>query len=179
MAADPTSPVSPDEAAALFNDLKELPALVLAVSGGPDSTALMLLAARWAKSLARGPKLIAVTIDHGLRPEAKEEARAVAKLARKLGIAHRTVRWAGKKPATGLQQAARAARYSLLAKAARKAGASAILTAHTLDDQAETVLIRLTRGSGLTGLAGMRRMGPVPGSDRLTLVRPLLGVPKS
>src|SRR5690348_16005595 len=98
MAADRDVPVSPAEAAALFHDLQNLPALVLAVSGGPDSTALMLLAARWRKSLARGPKLLAVTVDHGLRTEAKEEARAVGKLARKLGIAHRTLRWTGKKP---------------------------------------------------------------------------------
>ena len=179
MAADPTSPIPPDEAAALFQDLQSLPAAVLAVSGGPDSTALMLLAARWRKSLGRGPKLLAVTIDHGLRPESKDEARAVAKLARKLGIAHRTLRWAGKKPGTGLQEAARAARYSLLADAAKRVGAPAIVTAHTLDDQAETVLIRLMRGSGLTGLAGMRRTSPVPGSEWLTLLRPLLGIPKS
>jgi tRNA(Ile)-lysidine synthase len=178
MPADPKSPVSPDEAAALFHDLQNLSALVLAVSGGPDSTALMLLAARWRKSLARGPKLIAVTVDHGLRPESKDEARAVAALARKLGIAHRTVRWTGRKSSTGLQQAARTARYRLLAEAARKAGASAILTAHTLDDQAETVLIRLTRGSGLTGLAGMRRSRPVTEAG-LSLVRPLLTIPKS
>jgi tRNA(Ile)-lysidine synthase len=179
MAADPTSPVSPDEAAALFRDLQNLPALVLAVSGGPDSTALMLLAARWRKSLARGPKLLAVTVDHGLRPESKDEAKAVASLARKLGIVHRTLRWTGKKPVTGLQEAARAARYKLLADAAKRAGAPAVLTAHTLDDQAETVLIRLTRGSGLTGLAGMRRTSPVPGSNQITLVRPLLGIAKS
>jgi tRNA(Ile)-lysidine synthase len=70
-------------------------------------------------------------------------------------------------------------RYRLLAEAARRAGASAIVTAHTLDDQAETVLFRLARGSGLTGLAGMRRSGPVPGADKLTLIRPLLGVAKS
>src|SRR4051812_3861113 len=116
MAADRDVPLSPAEAVALFGDLQKLPALVLAVSGGPDSTALMLLAARWRKSLARGPKLVAVTIDHGLRPEAKQEAKAVGKLARKLGIAHRTVRWTGKKPSTGLQEAARAARYRLLAE---------------------------------------------------------------
>jgi tRNA(Ile)-lysidine synthase len=162
MAADRDVPISPAETAALFHDLQKLPAVVVAVSGGPDSTALMLLAARWRKSLARGPKLIAVTVDHGLRPEARDEARAVADLARKLGVAHRSLRWMGRKPSTGLQEAARAARYRLLAEAARKAGASTILTAHTLDDQAETVLIRLTRGSGLTGLAGMRRARPLP-----------------
>lgn len=182
--------VSGAEAASLFEDFASFPALVLAVSGGPDSTALMVLAARWRKARRTGPALIAVTVDHALRKESVGEARAVAKLARQLGIVHRTVRWTGAKPKTGLPQAARRARYRLLAAAARKAGAPAILTAHTLDDQAETVLIRMSRGSGLTGLAGMKRLSAVPGheregqsaalrNDRLVLVRPLLGIPKA
>ena len=153
-----TSPVSATEAKALFSDLGHLPALVLAVSGGPDSTALMVLTARWRQSLKVKPALIAVTVDHGLRKEAKHEAAAVGRLARKLGLAHRTLRWTGAKRKTGLQQAARAARYRLLADAARKLKASHILTAHTLDDQAETVLIRMSRGSGVTGLAAMQRV---------------------
>jgi len=155
--------------------------LVLAVSGGPDSTALMVLAARWRQSLKSKPKLIAVTIDHGLRKESKREAAGVARLARKLGIAHRTLRWRGAKPATGLQQAARNARYSLLAKAARAAGAAHVLTAHTRDDQAETVLIRMSRGSGMSGLAAMSRFAILPGSGdgQLRLVRPLLAIPKA
>ena len=178
MAAD--TAISPAEAAALFQDLEPLPAVLLAISGGPDSTALMLLAARWRTGLAHGPKLFAATIDHGLRPEAAAEARKVARLARKLGIAHRTLRWTGRKPAAGLQEAARNARYRLLAKAARELGAPAIITAHTLDDQAETVLIRMTRGSGMSGLAGMRRVAVVPGGgNKLTLVRPLLQLAKS
>jgi tRNA(Ile)-lysidine synthase len=176
-----TTPVSATEAKSLFFDLEKFPALLLAVSGGPDSIALMLLAARWRKSLKRKPELIVATVDHGLRPEAKQEAAAVAKLARKLGLAHRTLRWSGKKPATGLQQAARLARYGLLADAARKAGASHILTAHTLDDQAETVLIRMSRGSGITGLAAMARETAVPGNGRgdIKLVRPLLDIAKA
>ena len=176
-----TKPVSATEAQSLFSDLDRLPALLLAVSGGPDSTALMLLAARWRKTLTTKPKLIAVTVDHGLRAESKREAAAVARLARKLGIAHRTVRWNGVKPTTGLQEAARAARYRLLAAAARKAGASHILTAHTRDDQAETVLIRMSRGSGIAGLAAMARLSSVPGDaeGQIKLVRPLLDIPKA
>jgi tRNA(Ile)-lysidine synthase len=169
------------EAKSFFSDLKDIPVLVLAVSGGPDSTALMVLAARWRKSLKNGPKLIAVTVDHALRPESKREAANVARLARKLGIAHRTLRWTGTKPKTGLQQAARTARYRLLGEAARKAGAAHILTAHTLDDQAETVMIRMMRGSGLTGLGAMQRVTALAGQKayEFALVRPLLGVAKA
>jgi tRNA(Ile)-lysidine synthase len=187
--------VTDAEADALFADLIDQPALVLAVSGGPDSTALMWLAARWRKRRRRGPKLVAVTVDHGLRPEARREAAAVKRLARRLGIPHRTLRWTGAKPATGLQEAARAARYRLIAAAADRAHATCVLTAHTLDDQAETILFRMARGSGLTGLAGMARMRPLlmpaaqpsavrrrgkpePGAS-LFLVRPLLDVAKA
>jgi tRNA(Ile)-lysidine synthase len=140
----------------------------------------MVLAARWRNALKTRPKLIAVTVDHGLRKEAKREAAGVAKLARKLGIAHRTLRWTGRKPTTGFQQAARAARYRLLVEVARKERATDILTAHTLDDQAETVLIRLARGSGLRGLAAMQKVSRLDRDDpALQLVRPLLDIAKT
>jgi tRNA(Ile)-lysidine synthase len=173
--------VSDGEASALFRGLESLPGLVLAVSGGPDSTALLVLAARWAKRRKRGPKLIAVTIDHGLRPEAAREAATVKRLSRRLGVAHRTLRWGGDKPKTGLQEAARLARYRLLAQAAVRAGYEHVLTAHTLDDQAETVLFRLARGSGVFGLAGMARAAPLPAGSAgaIFLVRPLLHLPKA
>jgi tRNA(Ile)-lysidine synthase len=181
MPADKILPVSATDAKSLFDDLRTLPALVLAVSGGPDSTALMVLAARWRAARKTGPQLIVVTVDHGLRQDSKAEAQAVGRLARQLGLTHRTLRWTGIKPKTGLPQAARAARYRLLAQAARKAGASHILAAHTLDDQAETVMIRMTRGSGVTGLAAMARMSALPGDGAggCKLVRPLLDIPKA
>jgi tRNA(Ile)-lysidine synthase len=172
-------PVSRAEAAALFADLQSCNALVLAVSGGPDSTALALLAAGWRAQLEHGPRLVAVTIDHGLRPESADEAKAVKRFAQVLGIEHRIRRWTGQKPATGIQTAARQARYALLAAVSRKVGARYVLTAHTRDDQAETVLIRLSRGSGLGGLAGMSRLSPLPGDREITLVRPFLGLPKA
>jgi tRNA(Ile)-lysidine synthase len=172
------SAISSTEAKSLFSDFARLPALVLAVSGGPDSTALMVLAARWRHALKAGPKLIAVTVDHGLRAESKREAANVGRLARKLKMSHRTLRWTGKKPKTGLPQAARVARYSLLAQAARKAGASHILTAHTLDDQAETVIIRMSRGSGVTGLGAMASVTNLAGESGIKLARPLLGIAK-
>jgi tRNA(Ile)-lysidine synthase len=170
------------EANTLFRPLVRTFSLVLAVSGGPDSTALMFLVARWAAALkTRCPKLLAITVDHGVRPESANEANAVKRLARQLGVTHRTLRWEGAKPKTGLQQAARAARYRLLAATARTAKADCVLTAHTLDDQAETVLIRMSRGSGLSGLCAMADASPMPtnGDPAVTLVRPLLGVPKA
>jgi tRNA(Ile)-lysidine synthase len=173
--------VAADEASALFRGLEHLPGLVLAVSGGPDSTALLVLATRWAKTLKRAPKLLAVTVDHGLRPEAAREAATVKRLAQKLGIAHRTLHWRGNKPRSGLQEAARTARYQLLAQAASRSGFGHILTAHTLDDQAETVLFRLARGSGIFGLTGMAHAAPLPldGVREIFLVRPLLHVAKA
>ncbi len=179
MPTQKAAPVSAREARSLFANLGHWPELVLAVSGGPDSTALMVLAARWRRGLKRKPRLIAVTVDHGLRAESKREAAAVKRQAKALGLEHRTLHWRGPKPATGLQQAARTERYRLLAQAARRAGAGAILTAHTLDDQAETVLIRLSRGSGLTGLQAMQRMTVVPKHEQVHLFRPLLDIPKA
>jgi tRNA(Ile)-lysidine synthase len=126
--------------------------------------------------MRRGPRLIAVTIDHGLRPEAAREAREVKRLAKTLDLPHRTLRWSGAKPKTGLPAAAREARYRLLAKAARATGATHVLTAHTRDDQAETLLMRVGRGSGIAGLAAMARQSQ---RDGVTLVRPLLDIPKA
>jgi tRNA(Ile)-lysidine synthase len=178
-------PLRAEEAGALFEGLEGLRGLVLAISGGPDSTALLVIGARWVERLKKQkkktPALIAVTVDHGLRRESSREALAVKRLARALGVPHRTLRWRGRKPKTGLQEAARTARYRLLADAAERGGYAHILTAHTLDDQAETVLFRLARGSGLTGLAGMARVSPLAAAGRreIFLVRPFLHIPKA
>src|SRR5258708_20960434 len=153
--------VSDAEAEALFADIAAEPALVLAISGGPDSTALLYLMARWRAVRQPAPHLLAVSIDHGLRPEARNEAAGVKRLCEKLGVEQRTMRWIGAKPSTGIQEAARVARYRLLCAAAHRAKAHCILTAHTLDDQAETVLFRMARGSGLAGICGMARSVPI------------------
>ena len=108
--------------------------------------------------------------------EAAREARDVKRLARSLDLPHRTLRWTGAKPKTGLPAAARSARYRLLAQAARQSHATHILTAHTRDDQAETLLMRLLRGSGIAGLAAMARESE---RDGLRLARPFLDVSKS
>jgi tRNA(Ile)-lysidine synthase len=172
-------PISEREARSLFAGLEDARGIVLAVSGGPDSTALLWLAARWAKRSRQAPKLLAVTVDHGLRADSAREARNVKRLARQLGVPHRTLRWRGTKPATGIQEAARAARYRLLGEAAARAGLAHIVTAHTLDDQAETVLFRLARGSGIAGLGAMHGITPLNAADdQITLVRPLLDIPK-
>lgn len=175
-AADDDAPVTATEARALFAEFRSVPMLVLAVSGGPDSMALMWLAARWRRALRSGPRLVAVTVDHGLRPESAAEARAVKALARSLDVEHRTLRWRGDKPQTGLPSAARTARYGLLGRLARGHGPAPILTGHTRDDQAETVLMRLSRGSGLAGLSGMAARVT---RDGLVIARPLLELPKS
>lgn len=168
------------EADVLFSGLVDAGGLLLAVSGGPDSLALLHLAARWrATGLARGaarPALFVAVVDHGLRPEAAAEARAVMELCEKAGLPGAILTWQGDKPASGVQEAARTARYALLFGHARSVGATHILTAHHADDLAETILMRLCAGSGLAGLAGI---APLSQRDGLWLARPLLDLPKA
>lgn len=172
-------PIADQELAGLFRDLAGVP-LLLAVSGGADSMALMHLVADWHATrspAAAGLALpLVATVDHGLRPESAGEAEFVAGEAARRGLPHATLSWQGDKPASGLQAAARDARYRLLLDHARQVGAGALVLAHTCDDQAETLLMRLARGSGLDGLAAMR---PRSQRDGLAIVRPLLGVAKS
>lgn len=170
-----SEPLTAADAALLFRPLADERGLVVAVSGGPDSVALLVLLAEWS-SRDRPPDLLAVTVDHGLRPEAADEALMVGRLCADLGVAHRTKHWSGHKPQTALQEKARAARYALLAEEARAFGATAIVTAHTADDQAETMLMRMAAGSGLSGLAGM---APRSTANGIMLARPLLGIEKS
>jgi len=173
-----TSPVAPpltdDGLLALFMPLAGATTVLAAVSGGSDSMAMMHLLARWT-TLRRVPVLVA-TVDHALRPESPDEAAFVGREAARLGLPHRILPWTGLKPATGLQAAAREARYRLLAAHAHESGASHLATAHTLDDQAETVLMRMAHGSGVAGLSGMRRERDLSG---IRHVRPLLGLAKA
>lgn len=147
----------------------------IAVSGGGDSIALMHLLARWAKKTGKTAPLVLV-VDHGLRPEAAKEARTVVKAARALGLEAVALRWKGA-PAKGIEAAAREARYRLMGETLRRRKLATLYVGHTEDDQAETFLLRLARGSGIDGLAGMRALAPwpQPGFAGLAVARPLLG----
>lgn len=178
----PGEPLSPEEAERLLAPLGQYRAVILAVSGGPDSMALMHLAAEWHARNQPSCHLLVVTVDHGLRAESAHEAAAVADTAAALGLEHRTQFWEGEKPGSGVPSAARAARYNLLegiALALSPNGRAAVVTAHTQNDQAETLLMRLMRGSGLEGLAAMAPVRPMRTGSRADLLRPLLDVPKS
>lgn len=150
------------------------PHIAVAVSGGADSLTLVLLLHDWAAGM--GGRITGLTVDHGLRPEAAAEAAVVERRLRALGIEHRTLRWRGRPATGGLQAAARAARYDLLMAWCRDNACLHLVTAHHLDDQAETVLLRLAHGSGLDGLAAM---APVVERTDVRILRPLLGLERA
>lgn len=164
-----TAPHRPSDASPLLAAIPDGARIGLAVSGGPDSLALLLLAAA-----ERPGQVRAATVDHGLRTGARAEAEAVARICAERDIPHDilTVDVAG-----SLQAAARTARYSALAGWCQAHGLGYLATAHHLDDQAETVLMRLARGAGLAGLSGIRAERPLAPGVRL--VRPLLGLRKA
>jgi tRNA(Ile)-lysidine synthase len=159
-----------------FSPLERYPLAALAVSGGPDSIALMHLACRWAHLASSPLSIMVLTVDHGLRPESRVEAEFVCAQAERLGLPHTILSWTGEKPKTGIQAAARRARYDLMTAHCRARNIGCLVTAHTADDQAETFLMRLRRGSGLDGLAAMAVVSEHGG---LPIVRPLLGLPKA
>lgn len=177
-----------DRLDALFGRFAQETHLCVAVSGGPDSTALMCLLADWRNQRRAkeefSPQIDVITVDHGLRPEASLEARAVGEAARKKGFAHHLLVWRGEKPRANIQATARAARYRLMAEQALALGSQMLLVAHTQDDQAETLLLRLARGSGVDGLCAMRPLSPLDGlfldeRSAVLIARPLLHVSKS
>jgi tRNA(Ile)-lysidine synthase len=147
------------------------PFLAVAVSGGPDSLALALLADRWSRS--RGGEICALTVNHQLRPESGHEARTVNVWMSARSIRHEVLIWSGEKPRTGIQEVARDARYRLLAGWCRANGCLHLLTAHHSDDQIETHLIRHRAHGGPDGLAGMSAIREFPDCR---LLRPFLGV---
>jgi tRNA(Ile)-lysidine synthase len=179
-APDGGRPVGDDEADAAFAPLLARSRVALAVSGGADSTALLLLAAAWRARRADAPELHVLTVNHGLRAASVGETREVERLARKLGLPCHVLAWSGEKPRANRQAAARAARKDLCVEACHALGAETLVLAHHLDDQAETFLLRLARGSGVYGLAAMARTGCWTSGDRraVEVFRPLLAVPR-
>ncbi len=155
-------------------------AIAIGVSGGADSMALARILALWSKDTGAGAGVgvHVLSVDHGLRAEAAGEVAYVADVVAGWGgdgVVHQALRWEGEKPDSGVQEAARSARYDLMVEYCAAHGISYLFLAHHLDDQAETLLFRLAKGSGLNGLAGM---APEQERGGLTLVRPLLDVPK-
>ncbi len=148
--------------------------LALAVSGGPDSMALALCAQAWAET--QGVKLVAFTVDHALRPESAAEARQVQHWLQAHGLEHHILHWEHPPILQAIQHQARTARYGLLASACQAYNINHLALGHQLEDQAETVLLRFAKGSGIDGLGAMR---PVTPHDGIILLRPLLDVPKA
>lgn len=158
--------------------LPEMPAgsvVAAGVSGGPDSMAMLWLLGHWAKP--RGVSIHAYTVDHGLRADSAQEAARVGDWIKGWPqVTHRILQWDGDKPGSRILEEARGARYALMAEAMHETGAKYLFIAHHRDDQAETVLIRLAKGSGLDGLAAMRPVQPMQGG--IILLRPLLEASK-
>lgn len=174
--AEPVAPLNACAFAAAMTALgpfEARPALAVAVSGGADSTALCLLAKDWAD--ARGGSVLALIVDHGLRPGSGEEARRTAARLFALGITSEILAWAGEKPTSAIQAKARQARHRLLADRCRERGLLHLLVGHHRDDQVETLLLRAASGSGGAGLAGM---SPLVETGAVRVLRPLLAVPK-
>jgi tRNA(Ile)-lysidine synthase len=154
--------------------------VIVAVSGGADSVALLLALSELLKTKRLAVQLTVAHLDHGLRgTESAEDARWVGALAGELGfkfeLGRSSVKERAAKARDNLEQAARRARYEFLEDVAEKCGAHLVITAHTMDDQAETVLMRLLRGSGAEGLSGMERVRALSEGSRILLARPLLG----
>jgi tRNA(Ile)-lysidine synthase len=143
--------------------------LAVAVSGGSDSMALLRLAHLWAKP--QGIQISALTVDHGFRPEAVGEAAKVRGWAQSLGVPHQILVWQGEKPKTGLQAKARAARYGLMSAWCRAHEVDGLMTGHTMNDQAETVVMRMKRTNSPDSIAAIR---PVMDWEGIKILRPLL-----
>lgn len=163
---------SDDDLRGLFRDLSPDTPAALAVSGGSDSMALLVLAVRWAAQ--HGVRLLVLTVDHGLRAGSAGEAAFVKQFCESLGMEHVTLVWSDAETSSGnLPDKARSARYSMMMAECIRHGIETLVTGHTRDDQAETVLMRLGRGSGVDGLAGMRRVSHLWAGR---VLRPLLDV---
>jgi tRNA(Ile)-lysidine synthase len=154
----------------IFSKLNNLDRIAVAVSGGSDSVAMLCMVHTWARPSLR---IDVLTVDHGLRLEAAAEAKQVARWCAELGVSHTVLKWNGPKPSSGVQAKARQARYDLMTGWCLANGVDALLTAHTADDQAETVLMRSARTGSVKSLAGI---WPERDWNGIRLLRPLLGL---
>jgi tRNA(Ile)-lysidine synthase len=171
------TPITSGEARAAFAPLIRFPRLALAVSGGADSMALLHLVVRWRAEDALKGEVTVLTVDHGLRASSREEAAMVGRMAASLGLPHATLTWMrDERHSGGLQERARQGRYDLMAAYCQAHDVPALVTAHHLDDQAETFLMRLKRGSGLDGLAAIPEESAWSG---VAVLRPLINIPKA
>ena len=158
------------KAMAALAPFETCPRLAVALSGGPDSTALLLMADEWVR--VHDGTLVAFIVDHGLRDGSAAEARVVAGRCSTRSIESRILTWSGPKPATAIEETARRTRYRLLETACRRHGVLHLLTAHHRQDHLETVALRIEAGSGPMGLAGISRCVEQPA---FRILRPLLG----
>jgi tRNA(Ile)-lysidine synthase len=164
-------PIGEGDFARLMENFAPFPdKLALAVSGGPDSMALAFCVKRWARR-----DCVALIVEHGLRAESAEEAKQVKQRLQNMGIPAEVMPWEHEDGLTRLHEKAREARYGLLTEACHRLGAGDLLTAHHQGDQAETILMRLAKGSGIDGLAGI---APQSARDGIRLLRPFLSLPK-
>jgi tRNA(Ile)-lysidine synthase len=174
-ALSPVSPSEFDEWISAIGYFEPNPAIVVATSGGADSMALLLLARDWVAD--RNGKLISLTVDHCLRPESAQEAQQVGNWCQKLSIEHHILRWEhASHPLSSIQDSARKARYNLILEYCRQNHILHLLTAHHLNDQAETLFFRLARSSNLEGLSSMSAQTIISG---IRLMRPFLQTPKT
>ncbi|NND49260.1 MAG: tRNA lysidine(34) synthetase TilS [Rhizobiales bacterium] len=176
VAEEIAAPIGADEACVLFDWLAGRDRIAIAVSGGRDSMALLRMMQRWADRSEARMQIVALTVDHDLRAGSQDEARQVADWCAALGVEHHCLKWAGLKPQAGIQERAREARYRLMSDWCHDHGFGALALAHHLEDQAETLLMRLARSSGVDGLAAMERSSV---RDGIELLRPLLNVPRA
>ena len=167
--------ISSEITSELFSILENIPALALAVSGGADSLALLYLYNNWRKEFAPTQRCMVLTVDHQLRENSTVEAKGVAEICRKIGVSHKILVWDEEKPTSNIQSRAREKRYALMESEMTKAGIKYLLLAHHKDDQAETFLNRLARGSSVYGLASMAMISAF---GRIKLIRPLLDISK-
>ena len=174
------TPLSLNEIKNLFQICENMKHIIIAVSGGSDSVALALCAKKWKCNLKKkklnSPKITIATVDHKLRVGSGKEAHYVKQLAQKLNFNHITLKWEGEKPKSAIQMAARNARYSLLNQCQNKIKADGVLTAHHLEDQAETLIMRLARGAGVDGLSAMKQQTMIQNTP---IIRPFLDIPSA